>query len=124
MRTRQCGKGVSVWIGAMVFVIGIVWLSGGRALGEDAPPLYFQGIFMERQGERLVINERTLLMTKTTQVLSMDKKPVSASRLVPGQWVAVEAVPTLSGPQVKTIYLLPQRQNSTEMLELFTDESE
>jgi len=124
MRTKRCGKGISVWIGAMVFVIGLVWLAGGRALAADTSPLRFQGVFMERQGETLVISERPLRLTKTTQVLSMDKKPVSANRLVPGQWVAVEAVPTSSGPQIQTIYLLPQRLNGTEMLELFTDESE
>jgi hypothetical protein len=125
MTTRRCGKDVSTWVVMMAVALGLAWLAGGRAFAADnSPPLRFQGVLMERQGETLIINERPLLLTRETKVLSRDGTPLPESQLVPGQWVAVVAEPSSSGQQIKRIYLLPRRLNGPEQAALLADQSD
>jgi len=125
MTIRRCGTRLPVSIGAIIAAMGLAWLMSGGAFAGDDPPLRFQGLLMERQGQTLIINERPLLLTKETRVLMGDKTPASEGRLVPPHWVAVVAGPaTAAGQPIKTIYLLPRQLNGAEMVALFSDASE
>jgi hypothetical protein len=125
MTIRRRGTRLPVSIGAMIAAMGLAWLMSGGALAGDDPPLRFQGLLMDRQGQTLIINERPLLLTKETRVLLGDKTPTFESRLVPPHWVAVVAGPaTAAGQPIKTIYLLPKRLNGAEAFALFSDAPE
>jgi len=125
MTIMRRGSRLLVVVGAMVVAMGLAWLASGSTFAEENSPLTFQGIIMDRQDERLIINERPLLLTRETRVLLKDKRPASDSLLVSGQWVVVVAEPATSGGQkIKTLYLVPGRLTGTDVLALTGDQSD
>lgn len=58
MTIRRRGTRWPVSIGAIIAAMGLAWLISVGALAGDDPPLRFQGLLMDRQGQTLIINER------------------------------------------------------------------
>ena len=109
-----------------VLIMAVLLLAGlgaGTAFSAESQLRRFQGVIMDRQGATLIVNEEPLAVTRGTRIMSMDRSPSSAARLVPGQWVAVEAEKTVNGQQARTIILLPKRVEGAD-LRLFTDQSD
>jgi len=123
MSKNNYGRRLAIWTIILVSTLVLARVDLRGAIAAESRFIRFQGVIMEHQGTTLVVNERPVYLTGVTKVLSPDKNPLRADRLVQGQWVAVEAEQTTLGLQARTIYLLPKRPRAAEESP-FTNESE
>jgi hypothetical protein len=123
MSKNNYGCRLAIWTILMISALMLARVDIGGAMAEETRFIRFQGVIMEHQGTTLIVNERPVLLTGTTKLLSQDKTAVRADRLVQGQWIAIEAEQTTIGLRARTIVLLPKPLPGAEEA-LFTDESE
>ena len=91
---------------AALLLLFIALSSQAEEIGESVT---FQGEIMEQLAGKVVVQEKTVFLTKNTMIFVEEEKPGSVRDLVPGQWVLVHAVRTERGLEAKAIFLLPGR---------------
>jgi hypothetical protein len=123
MSKNNYGRRLAIWTILLISTLVLARVDLPGAIAAESRFIRFQGVIMERQGTTLVVNERPVNLTPVTKVLSPDKTPLRADRLLQGQWVAVEAEQTTLGLKARTIYLLPKPLEGSDE-SLFTEESE